>query len=198
MAFRWQWLLILPGLWLAGERSFAATTQEDRAYAAAITAFQDGMWSRAETAFAKFVQKYPDSGRVAEAVLLQAEAEYKQGKLPEAIALLTARKAGAGDLADQYVYWIGEAQFQGGDLPAAAETFIALTRDFPESSLRLRAVVEAAAAHARTNEWPQVDALLEPTNSVFQRAVQMDSANELVARGRAGTTGAKVRGHRRL
>jgi TolA-binding protein len=183
MAFRWQWLLILPGLWLAGERSFAATTQEDRAYAAAITAFQDGMWSRAETAFAKFVQKYPDSGRVAEAVLLQAEAEYKQGKLPEAIALLTARKAGAGDLADQYVYWIGEAQFQGGDLPAAAETFIALTRDFPESSLRLRAVVEAAAAHARTNEWPQVDALLEPTNSVFQRAVQMDSANELVARG---------------
>ena len=35
----------------------------------------------------------------------------------------------------------------------------------------------------QTNEWPQVASLLEPTNSVFQRAVQMDPANELVARG---------------
>jgi TolA-binding protein len=183
MAFRWQWPLILLALSTGGERSFAASAREDRAYAAAVTAFQDGMWSRAETEFAQFVQKHPKSGRRAEAVLLQAEAEFKQGKLPETIALLTARKAGAGDLADQYVYWIGEAQFQGGDLPAAAETFIALTRDFPESSLRLRAVVEAAAAHARTNEWPQVDALLEPTNSVFQRAAQMDPASELVSRG---------------
>ena len=183
MAFRWQWLLILLALSTGGERSFAATTREDRAYAAAVTAFQDGMWSRAETEFAQFVQKYPDSGRLAEAVLLQAEAEFKQGKLPQAIALLTARQAEAGNLADQYVYWIGEAQFQGGDLPAAAETFIALTRDFPESSLRLRVVVEAASSLAQTNEWPQVVSLLEETNSVFQRAAQMDSGNELISRG---------------
>ena len=183
MAFRWQWLLILLALSTGGERSFAATTREDRAYAAAVTAFQDGMWSRAETEFAQFVQKYPDSGRLAEAVLLQAEAEFKQGKLPQAIALLTAHKAEAGNLADQYVYWTGEAQFQGGDLPAAAETFIALTRDFPESSLRLRVVVEAAAALAQTNEWPQVVSLLEETNGVFQRAAQMDPGNELISRG---------------
>ena len=141
------------------------------------------MWSRAETEFAQFAQKYPKSDRVAEAVLLQAEAEFKQGKYPQAIALLTARKAEAGNLADQYVYWIGEAQFQNGDFSAAAETFVSLTRDFPESSLRLRAVVEAAAALAQTNEWPQVAALLEGTNSVFQRAAQMDPGNELVSRG---------------
>ena len=49
---------------------------------------------------------------------------------------------------------------------------------------RLRAAVEAAAAFAQqTNEWPQVVLLLEPTNSVFQRAAQMDPANELVLRG---------------
>jgi TolA-binding protein len=185
MAFRWQWLLILLALLPGGEgRSFAATTREDRAYAAAVSAFQDGMWNRAETEFARFLQKYPDSDRVAEAVLTQAEAEFEQGKLQPAIALLTARKAGARDLADQYVYWIGEAQYQGRDFPSAAETFISLTRDFPGSSFRLRAVVEAAAAFAQqTNEWPQVVVLLEPTNSVFQRAVRMDPANELVSRG---------------
>jgi TolA-binding protein len=184
MAFRWQWLLILLVLSTGGERSFAASAREDRAYAAAVAAFQDGMWSRAEMEFAQFIQKYPKSDRLAEAVLTQAEAEFEQGKLQPAIALLAARKAGAGDLADQYVYWIGEAQYQGRDFPAAAETFVSLTRDFPGSSFCLRAVVEAAAAFAQqTNEWPQVVLLLEPANSVFQRAAQMDPANELVSRG---------------
>ena len=161
MAFRWQWLLILLALSTGGERSFAASAREDRAYAAAVTAFQDGMWSRAETEFAQFVQKYPKSGRRAEVVLLQAEAEFKQGKLPQAIALLTARQAGAGDLADQYVYWIGEAQFQGGDLPAAAKTFVSLTRDFPESSLRLRVPPPASRRPSRAMS-PDVDTLPKP------------------------------------
>jgi TolA-binding protein len=180
---RWQWLLILALWWPAGGRGYAATAREDRAYAAAVGAFQDGFWSRAETAFAGFARKYPDSGRVAEAVLLQAEAEYHQGKYPEAIAMLIAHKAEAKALADQYVYWIGEAQFQAGNLNGAAETFLSLARDFPESPLRLRAVVEAAAARAQLGEWPQLSALLEPTNSVFQRAVQLEPAGELAGRG---------------
>jgi TolA-binding protein len=183
MAFRWQWLLILALWWPAGGRGFAATVREDRAYAAAVSAFQDGLWSRAETAFDKFVQKNPDSSRVAEAVLLQAEAQFKQGKLTNAIALLTARKAGAGNLADQYVYWLGEAQFQNGNLSAAAETFVSLARDFPASSLRLRAVVEAAAARAQLEEWPQLSALLEQSDGVFQDACRLEPANELVVRG---------------
>ncbi len=184
MAFLRRWFLIWFTLVLGGGQVFAASAREDRAYAAAVAAFQDGMWSRAETEFAQFVQKYPKSDRLAEAVLMQAEAEFELGKLPPAIALLAARKAGAGNLTDQYVYWIGEAQYQGRDFPSAAETFVSLTRDFPGSSFRLRAAVEAAAAFAQqTNEWPQVVLLLEPTNSVFQRAAQMDPANELVLRG---------------
>ncbi len=184
MAFRWQWLLILLVLLPGGEgRSFAASGRENRAYAAALSAFQDAMWSRAETEFAQFTQKYPKSDRVAEAVLLQAEAEFQQKKYPQAIALLQAGKAAAGKLADQYVYWMGEAQFQNGDFSAAAETFVSLTRDFPESSLRLRGVVEEAAALVQTNGWPRVVSLLEETNSVFQRAAQMDPGNELVSRG---------------
>ncbi len=184
MAFRWRWLLILFALILSGEQLLAASPKERRAYASAVAAFQDEMWGRAETEFAQFIQKYPKSTNAPEAVLLQAQAEFKQGKLAQAIALLNARKTGAGHLADQYVYWIGEAQFQKADLAAAAETFISLARDFPESSLRLRAVVEAAAARAELGRWPQVGALLQETNGVFQRAAQLDPANELVTRGR--------------
>ena len=184
MAFRWRWLLILFTLILSDEQLSAASPKEQRAYAAAVAAFQDEMWGRAETEFAQFIQKYPKSTNAPEAVLLQAQAEFKQGKLAQAIALLQARKAGAGHLADQYVYWIGEAQFQSVDLAAAAETFIALARDFPESSLRLRAVVEAAAARGELGQWQQVGALLQETNGVFQRAALLDPANELVTRGR--------------
>jgi len=191
MVFCRLWLLLGFTLMLSGGDLLAATTREDRAYAAAASAFQDGMWNRAETALARFIEKYPKSSHLPEAVLLQAEAQYKQGKLLEAIVLLTEHKNDAGDLADQYVYWIGEAQFQAGDLNAATETFVSLPRDFPRSSLRLRAMVEAAAAQARTNAWTRVIALLEPTNSVFQHAAQMDPASDLVTRGRLLLTEAK-------
>jgi TolA-binding protein len=184
MAFRWRWLLILFALILGSGPVSAAGSKEQRAYAAAVTAFQDEMWGRAETEFAAFVQKYPKSSNTPEAALLEAQAEFKQGKLAQAIALLNARKATAGHIADQYVYWIGEAQFQNVDLGSAADTFISLTRDFPGSSLRLRAVVEAAAARAELGQWPQVSELLRETNGVFRRAAQMDPANELVTRGR--------------
>src|SRR5450432_1451353 len=186
MAFRWRWFLILLALALSGEWGFAAnTTKEQRAYTAAARAFQDAMWSRAETEFAQFAQKYPKSTNTPPAVLLQAQAQFKQGKLKPAIDLLNARMAQAGNLADQYVYWIGEAQFQNKDFSAAAETFISLAQNFLESPLRLRAVLESASSYAQLAEWPQVAALLQATNGVFQRAGQMDSGNELVARGRS-------------
>jgi len=184
MAHRRRLLLILSALILSGGPLFAANPKEQRAYAAAVAEFQNEMWSLAETNFIQFLQKFPKSTNAPEAVLLQAQAEFKQGKLAETIALLKARKPGAGHLADQYVYWIGEAQFQNVDLAAAVETFLGLARDFPNSPLRLRAVVEAAAARAELGRWPEVSALLQETNSVFQRAVQLDPANELVARGR--------------
>ncbi len=185
MIFSWRWLLIAFALILSSERNFAASsTKEERAYAAAVSAFQDGMWSRAEAEFAQFIGKYPKSTYIADAVLMQAQAEFKQGKLANCIALLKERKAGAGSLADQYVYWIGEAQFQDGDFSQAADTFTGLMRDFTSSLLRLRAVVGAASAHGRLGEWGRVSSLLEEPGGVFQRAAEMDAANELVSRGR--------------
>ncbi len=185
MAFLRQLFLIVFALVLGGGQLFAASGRENRDYAAAAGAFQDGMYDRAETAFARFVEEYPNSGRVAEAVLLQAQAELKQGEFTKAVAKLTDADnlAQAGKLADEYFYWIGEAQFQGGNYSDAAETWIALAQKFPESGLRLQAVVGAASAFAQLAEWRQTVALLEEANGVFQRALQTDPKNELVTRG---------------
>jgi TolA-binding protein len=185
MVFLRQWLFILFALVSSSESIMAASARENRDYAAAAGAFQDGMYGRAETAFAQFVEKYPNSGHVAEAILFQAQAELKLGDFSNAIARLTNADnlAKAGTLADEYVYWTGEAQFQSTNYSGAAETWIALAQKFPESRLRLQAVVGAAAAFTKLAEWQQTVALLEATNGVFQRAAQMNSGNEQVARG---------------
>jgi outer membrane protein assembly factor BamD (BamD/ComL family) len=185
MAFYRRWLLVLSALILGGGSLFAASTREQRAYAAAVADFRIELWSRADAEFAQFVQKYPKSTNAPEAVLLQAQAEFKQGDLANAIAKLTNpdNLAKAGTLADQYVYWTGEVQFQKADLTNAAETFVSLAQKFPNSPLRLRAIVEAAAAYTQLTNWLRHDALLEDTNGVFQRAAQLDPGNALVADG---------------
>jgi TolA-binding protein len=183
MAFLRRWLLISCACALGGGQIFAASSREERAYAVAVGAFQDGMWSRAETQFAEFAKKYPGSTNVSQARLLQAQAEFKQQAFANVAGLLETNLPVADGLADQYVYWIGEAQFQGGDFSKAAVTFDSLAKNYPESTLRLRAVVEAASALAKLAEWNPMIALLEEKNGVFQSAEQLDPGNELVSRG---------------
>jgi TolA-binding protein len=195
MAFQRRWLSVLFALILGGGPLLAAGTREDRDYAAAVKAFQDGMWSRAETEFGQFVVKYKESTNAPMALLLEAQAQFKQGKLTNVIALLAdaGHLAKSGRLTDQYAYWIGEAQFRGGNLTNAAETFVSLARDFPESSLRLRAVVEAAAAFTQLTNWSRHDALLENPDGVFQQAARLDPGNELVVAGQLSRENSKYR-----
>jgi TolA-binding protein len=183
MLFPRHWFLIMLALTLGGELVLGANKREGRDFTAAANAFQDGMWSRAEVEFAQFAEKYPESSRFAEALLLQAEADLKQGKISQAVALLTARESQAGDLADQYIYWLGEAQFQKTDYAAAAETFSRLIREFPNSNWRLDAVVNEAAALARLGQWPQVSALLLEPMGTFQQAAKANPADDRVVRG---------------
>ncbi|HEY5298984.1 MAG TPA: tetratricopeptide repeat protein [Verrucomicrobiae bacterium] len=184
MAFLRRSFLILFALVLGGGHIFAASaSKEQRAYASAVAAFQNGMWNLAETEFLQFVEKFPDSTNASSAILMQAQAEFQQGQFTNAIALLHSRQTQAGNLADQFVYWSGEARFQNGNFLVAAAAFDSLARDFPESPLRLRAVVEAAAAQARLGDWQQIVASLQDTNGVFQRVATLDLGNEMVSRG---------------
>jgi TolA-binding protein len=183
MALLQRWLLIFCVSALGGGQIFAAGSREERAYAAAVSAFQDEMWGRAETQLAQFVVKFPGSTNIPQARLLQAQAEFKQQAFTNAIGLLQTNLPAAGGLADQYAYWIGEAQFQSGNFSRAVAAFDSLVKKYPESPLRLRAVVEAAAAREKLSEWGQTVALLEEKTGVFQRVAQAEPGNELVTRG---------------
>lgn len=185
MAFFRRWLLILAVLVLGGGHLLAAgSTREQRAYAAAVASFQDGLWSHAETNLFQFLKKYPDSTNVPSAVLLLAQAEFKQGAFARAAALLDQHQDGAGMLADQYTYWKGESQYAIGDFSGAAQSFIAVSRDFLQSPLRLTAQVEAASACTKISAWARVANLLADTNGAFRLTEHLDPANGLVAQGR--------------
>jgi TolA-binding protein len=151
--------------------------------ASAVSAFNTEMYPRAATELEQFIQKYPDSTNAPNARLLLAQSEFKQGKFANAIATLANNSAKAGALADQYAYWSGESQFANSNFPSAFETFVSFPKNYPDSPLKLRVVVETASAYAQLTNWTQVVVLLEETNGVFQRALQMDAANELVSRG---------------
>ena len=182
MNFFRHWRLIACVLVLGGGQLAMAASREDRAYAAAVAAFNTKIWDRAETELAQFRQRFPKSERLTEAVLLQAQADYQQGKFAEVIALL-ADAGKAGKFADQYVYWTAQARFRTGDLVNAAEIFAALAGKFPQSPLGLTATVEAAAAWERLGNWPKMVAVLGDDNGGLQRAVRLKTGGETVARG---------------
>lgn len=192
MAILRRWFLILSTLVLGGGPLLAAGgAREQREYAAAVAPFRVGLWSYAATNLIQFIGKYPNSTNTPEAVLLLAQAEYQQGDFADAIATLNRHRSRAGNLADQYVYWSGEAQSASGNFPAAAETLTSIPREFPQSPLRLTAVVEAAAAYAKLADWRRHDALLEDANGVFQRAALLDPGNKLVVDGQLSLENSK-------
>jgi TolA-binding protein len=179
--------LILAVLWLAGGVSVALanTAAENRAFKEARSAFDDKFWERAERQFALFVEKFPGSTLAPEAVLYRAQALSQLGRLAEAIPLIEERKATAGAQTDRYLYWIGEARLRGRDYAASAEAFAELTRDFPQSSFNLEAIVSEAEARARLGGWKRAAEILAMPEGAFQKRIHSgNGAATWIVRGK--------------
>lgn len=177
-----RWLLIC--LLCVAPRIWAAGGAEERAFEAARKAFDDAFYERAEGEFSAFLQKYPTSIHLPEAVLYQGNARIKLGNFNGAIELLTARQNIAGAWADRYLFSLADAQTRKGEYATGADSFARLCREFPASSLLLEATIGEAGARAKlTNQWGRVTELLQASNSVFQAAARTNAANELVPRG---------------
>ncbi|MCI0745128.1 MAG: outer membrane protein assembly factor BamD [Verrucomicrobia subdivision 3 bacterium] len=160
-----------------------AQTPESRVYDAALHAYEDGIFDLAEREFAAFVQTYPNSPRVPEAILYRARAALRQQHAKVALDILSTNAHRAGDFADQYRYWIGEAHRQDTNYQAAAETFARLIQDFPASPRLLDASYGEALARFKLGQWERVIDLLRNTNSTFQKQAVARQNDELVIRG---------------
>ncbi|HZR19817.1 MAG TPA: tetratricopeptide repeat protein [Verrucomicrobiae bacterium] len=175
-------LLLMCGA-LAVPQIRAASSAENQAFATAEKVYFDGDYKNAEIDFRTFIQKFPGSARIPEAVLYEAQARIKLGDFAAALKLLAERQAEAGALADWYLLCQGEALLAKGDFAHAETNFIKLDREFPGSSHRLAAVVNAALACMRQSKWPQVSELLGRTNGIFKLTAVTNHASPEVIRG---------------
>ena len=175
------WIALSLGLVASSVR--AAAFSETSAYSGAAQAFQDKVWSLAEAGFAQFAEKFPKSEQRAQAVLYQAVARFHQTNSAGVIELLQANLPRAGTLADEYQFWIAEAQFLKGDFTAAAEAYLELWRRYGASKRRIEAFVGEALSHSRLGQWTQVVTLLGNPESEFARTAVSSPTNLFIGRG---------------
>lgn len=161
----------------------AATVPERRAFEAAQKSFDGGWWDAAEREFGAFIVDFPESERLSQAILRQAQARQKLGNATGAADLLNAHRARAGTLAADYDFWLAEALFSGSNYLAAAECYARLLREQPSWPQRLPAALSEALCHARLGDWPRVEALLADANGAFQTARRADAGSPFAADG---------------
>lgn len=177
-------LFLLVLLALAAPRADAALFGgEKRAFELASRSFELQMWSRAEREFAEFIKDHPKSEKLTDALLFQAQALFAQNKFQDVVALLVLRENEAGKSADQFLYWIAEAEFESGNHRDAAKTFGRLAREFPFSARRLEASVGEAAALVQLREWQQVTNILRRSDAPFRMAASTAKGSESASRG---------------
>ncbi len=163
-----------------GDQLFAATTSaERRSFNTAMQSFQGGWWEIAERQFGDFISKYPKSELLPEALLRQAQARFRLRKFADAIDLLSAHRDKAGQLADEWHFWLGEAQFASSNYVSAAEAYGIVVRNFPDSMRAPMAAYYEALAYARLGNWARTVQLLELPAGPLQRAITSNPTNDL-------------------
>lgn len=157
--------------------------EENKAFAAAQKAFESASYPVAAQFFSDFVQRFPASDKVPEAILFQARARLKQGEIDAGIELLKTHLSKSGRVTDQYHYWLAESYFQKGEIRAAADQFSLLLKQHPTSTWQLEASYSAARCHFKLAEWGKVVELLSNPKGNFREAAKVRANDNLVISG---------------
>src|SRR5215469_13340826 len=179
---RWILVLLLLALVFRTGTVLAASAEEDRAFTVAVDKF-NSFPVLAERDFVNFLQKYPNSVHVPEAILYQAQAMLSSGETAGAIELLSTNQNRAATLAPQFLYWLGRAQLQNKDYPRSIADFADLAQKYPESPLAVDANVREAEAFSHIGEPQRVIQLLEDANGRFQQAIRDGARSNTIASG---------------
>ncbi|WPH18256.1 tol-pal system protein YbgF [Variovorax paradoxus] len=116
-------------------REFTADPKEKADFDAALGIFRAGQFAQAQTAFAEFVKRYPQSGYNASALFWLGNAQYATRNYNEAIANFRSMLSLAPDhaKAPEAVLSIANCQIELKDTRAARRTLEDLTKAYPQS-----------------------------------------------------------------
>jgi len=116
-------------------REFNADPREKADFEAALGIFRAGQFAQAQTAFADFVKRYPQSGYNASALFWLGNAQYATRNYNEAIANFRSMLSLAPDhaKAPEAVLSIANCQIELKDTRAARRTLEDLTKAYPQS-----------------------------------------------------------------
>ncbi len=116
-------------------REFTAAPKEKADFDAALGIFRGGQFAQAQTAFAEFVKRYPQSGYNASALFWLGNAQYATRNYNEAIANFRSMLSLAPDhaKAPEAVLSIANCQIELKDTRAARRTLEDLTKAYPQS-----------------------------------------------------------------
>jgi len=116
-------------------REFNADPREKADFEAALGIFRAGQFAQAQTAFAEFVKRYPQSGYNASALFWLGNAQYATRNYNEAIANFRSMLSLAPDhaKAPEAVLSIANCQIELKDTRAARRTLEDLTKAYPQS-----------------------------------------------------------------
>lgn len=180
---RWEtWVCALLAVALSSmlaSRTGAATAAERRAFAGALKWFDGGLWAQADAALAEFIQKHPKSELVEEAVLRRAQARLRMSDAVGAFALLSTNLTRASKLADQYLFYLGEAAWASTNFTSAAEAYGRLWSEFPGSPLAARAGLNHALALAALARWAEIPDVLTNQTSPIASVMALAPADPL-------------------
>jgi len=116
-------------------REFTADPKEKADFDAALGVFRGGQFAQAQTAFADFVKRYPQSGYNASALFWLGNAQYATRNYTEAIANFRSMLSLAPDhqKAPEAVLSIANCQIELKDTRAAKRTLEDLVKAYPQS-----------------------------------------------------------------
>jgi len=116
-------------------RDFTADPKEKADFDAALGVFRSGQFAQAQTAFADFVKRYPQSGYNPSALFWLGNAQYATRNYTEAIANFRSMLSLAPDhaKAPEAVLSIANCQIELKDMRGARRTLEDLTKAYPNS-----------------------------------------------------------------
>ena len=176
-------MVMLAAAWLGAARPLASGPEEDRAFEALQKLAADGFSDAAEKECVQFRGQFPGSERISEVTLLHAQMLLKLKRTDDALKDLANVPAPGQKLADEFLYWKGEALWQKGTLTESAAAFTQLSDLTPPSPRGMEAAYRAALAHFRLGQPGQASALLADPKRIFQQQLASKPDDPWALRG---------------